>query len=72
MAGLMEKVKAQQQAENLTQAELARRLSISEAYLSLLYHGKREPNVDVLSRLRVMYPELAPEIDLFWSRRLLP
>lgn len=65
MADLIQKMKDRMEREDLSQAEFARLLLVSESYLSMLYSRKREPNVDLLSRLRVVYPDLREEIDLF-------
>jgi len=65
----VEVLKAQQERDRLSQSEFAEKIGVSAGYLSLLYHGKREPGVNLLSRVRRTYPHLASEIDLFLSQK---
>ncbi len=65
MIDFIEVLKAQQSRAQLTQAEFAGELQISESYLSLLYNRKRRPGVLLLSQVRKRYPHLASEIDLY-------
>lgn len=54
-----------QRAENLSNAEFARRLGISRALWDLVRTGKRGFGERTLSGIVCAYPELIPELLLF-------
>lgn len=68
MSDLVEVIQHQQIVEGKSQQEFAEQLEVSAAYLSMLYHRKRKPNVKLLSRLRKLYPGMAGPIDLFLAK----
>lgn len=45
-----------------TQAEVAKKLGISNGYLSLLEHGKRKPSLDVVNKMSKLYGVTLEEI----------
>ena len=56
-ATLGEKIRAAREARGLTQAELASRAHVAQAYLSYLEQDRREPSLSIAARL-------ARELDL--------
>jgi transcriptional regulator with XRE-family HTH domain len=56
-----ERVKAARTAFQMTQKELAQRLSISQSYLSEVENGKGKANIDLLVGLAIYFPDLNPE-----------
>jgi DNA-binding XRE family transcriptional regulator len=48
---LGEKIKAAREAHGLTQAELAARASVAQAYLSYLEQDQREPSLSIAARI---------------------
>lgn len=56
-----DRVKAARTTLQITQKELAQRLSISQSYLSEVENGKGKANIDLLVGLAIYFPELNPE-----------
>lgn len=56
-----ERVKQARTAIMLTQKELARRLHVSQSYLSEVENGKGKANIDLLVGLAIYFPGLSPE-----------
>jgi len=52
-----------------TQKELAERLGVTEAYISYLYAGRREPGGKLLSNLLAAAPQYAEEIIIFLLKK---
>jgi len=53
--------------ENLSQAELARRMGVSRACVTRILQGKRQPSVVFLAGLRRIFPQHS--LDYFFDAR---
>ncbi|HYH20427.1 MAG TPA: helix-turn-helix transcriptional regulator [Azospirillum sp.] len=67
-----ERVKQARTTLQLTQKELARRLSLSQSYLSEVENGKGKANIDLLVGLAVHFPELNPRWLLTGIGSMMP
>ncbi len=61
MKAFAEKLKQAMDASNTTAAALAERTGLTEAAISLLRSGRREPSYKTLQLLTDIYPDLAPK-----------
>ncbi|MBI1222551.1 MAG: helix-turn-helix domain-containing protein [Bacteroidetes bacterium] len=56
-----ERVKLVMDASGLSKSELANTLDVSQAQLSHISSGRNKPGIDLIQKLLIKFPEIAPE-----------